>query len=137
MNKKAVWIIQEPDVKDCGVIVEAETEEKALQIALDKGFFNKRKASGFDVYEANEQTISNFYKTGTHNFSDEQAKTIATDLIKAVHSETETIRKEVIKELRTKLSRINCSVSESAFSYAMKLDAEFDRLFTEYGVKEE
>lgn len=41
---------------------------------------------------------------------------------------------DVIKEIRRRLSDVECPVAESTFSYALKLDAEFDKIFAEYNI---
>lgn len=48
---------------------------------------------------------------------------------------TKKIQEETVKELRVRLSNVECLATESAFSYAMRLDAEWDMIFKEYGVE--
>lgn len=46
------------------------------------------------------------------------------------------VRAEAAREIRERLSSVKCLATETAFSYAMRLDAEFDKIFADYGAPE-
>ena len=57
------------------------------------------------------------------------------DVLGYINELKEQVRKETAKEIRERISNVECLATENAFCFAIKLDAEFDKIFTEYGVE--